>query len=418
MEVWFVSSTDAEIRDFDPFSSDPQQQLTALRARGRVLRSPAMNDARLVLTDADCRAVLVDDQSYSSAFAMGGPLAANNSEAVIQALPAFLRADGLTAIVDADMPAHAELRRTMRRAYEPGWIQTQVPAFRATAEALIGELPPEGEVDLVARYCRPFVQRVMCGVMGVPDDMVDRVSGWARDMETIASPPVAFTEEAKLAAAERLVEYEAWAGEFVAARRDERDAIGIYAHGDGDRAQPLPRAVAMYTLLVHFVAGTVTTGHALSSTFEQLLRRPELWSACTADPEGYAPDAFEEAMRFAAPHRGLVRLTTTETTLNGETVPPGTMVLPMLQSANRDEEHFEQADQFCPGRERARDHIAFGHGRHLCVGAELARKEAAEAIAAFATAHPNATLVDPDQDAPVEPNYFFHGPAALAVRLG
>lgn len=412
-----MSSTDAEIRDFDPFTSDPQQQLNALRMQGKVVRSPAMNDARLVLTDAECREVLVDDQSYSSAFAMGGPLAMNNSETVMQALPPFLREDGLTAIVDADMPAHAELRKTMRRAYEPGWIQTQVPVFRAIAEELIGTLPRAGELDLVSGYTRPFVQRVMCRVMGVPDDMVQRVAGWARDMETIASPPVAFSEETKLAAAERLGEYERWASEFVAAQRPDRDAMAIYAHGDGDRAQPLPRAVAMYTLLVHFVAGTVTTGHALSSTFEQLLRRPQLWAACVADPDGYAPGAFEEAMRFAAPHRGLVRLTTAETTLDGETLAPGTMVLPMLQSANRDEERFEQADQFCPGRDRARDHIAFGHGRHLCVGAELARKEAAEAIAAFAVAYPNATLVDPDQPAAVEPNYFFHGPASLPVTL-
>lgn len=403
--------TETEVRDFNPFAGDPLAQLDALRTDHRIVHSPSMS-AYLVLSLEGCQQVLRDDSVYSSAFALGGPLAANNPPEVMETLPGFLQAP-VTAVVDADLPQHAELRRTMRRAYHGPWVESLVPEMRALAEKLVTAFPDVGDIDLVSGYSDPFVRKVMARVLGIPGDMEDSVARWAADMETVISPLVASSSQAKMAAANRLREYETWADGFVAGDRESRDVMQTYVRGAED-AEPLSRESAIYCLLVHYVAGTVTTGHAIATAIDAVLRHTQAWDRLRADPDGYAGAVCEEALRYAAPHRGLLRITTADTELEGLALPAGTLVLPMLQSAGRDESHIADARSFDPDRDAGRQaHVSFGHGRHLCVGSELARKEAGEALSALARLAPDVRLSRPEEAVEITPNYFFHGPAAV-----
>jgi cytochrome P450 len=87
------------------------------------------------------------------------------------------------------------------------------------------------------------------------------------------------------------------------------------------------------------------------------------------------------------------RIAMTEIELGGETVEPGEMVLTLLGSANHDAGKWgPTADDLDLGREGASTHLSFGSGIHHCLGAALARLEAAEAIPTLARRFPGMEL--------------------------
>lgn len=411
-----MTTTNDPTTDFDPFTNDMAGELARLRREhGATHWTYALGGDQpvlMVLTHDECRAVLRDHDTYSSTMAMGGPIASSNPDDVMEALPDFCRSPHVTGVVDVDPPRHDPLRRTVTRAFNLRWIKDQQPVARELAQHTAHQLP-RGDVDLVQQYTRPYVQQAVGRVFGIPDDMLPQVIEWSEDMRTIVSPPQAVGGvEPKYQAAENLHDYAKWAVEFIQKQRGQRDIIGVYAHGD-DRSEPLGLWNTMYSLLVHYVAGTVTTMHALASSIDFALRHPHVWSRLTNPDTFHSVEVFEETLRAAAPHRGLVRITTTDTILAGEHLPEGTLVLPMLQSAGRDENHYGHPDNFAPERDRLRDHMAFGHGKHRCAGSELGRSNGVTGLAVLAQTWPSARLVNPEQPTRVKPDFFFHGPEAL-----
>lgn len=413
--------SEAETRDFDPLSTDPLGVLDAFRASGRrLVRSENMGGAYLVLRHEDVSAVLRDPATYSSALALGGPVCQTNAPEVVDALPDFLRTP-VSGVVDADPPVHPRQRRVLHRAWAGERVDRLEPRVREIADHLAAGLADglagRGGGDLVAEYAQPLVGGVMGAAMGLDPADIPAVAGWGLDMAVLIRPesPMA-TVEAKIEAARRLHEYTAWAEKFLAPRREGRydDVIAVYVRGE-DGAEPLTEQEVLNTLLMHFVAGTVTTQHGIGTAAYEALRDRTLWQRLVADPDGAGAQAYEEALRYAAPHRGLMRITTREVELCGETLPPGAVLIPMLGSANRDEERFDDPAAYRPGEGHSRDHLAFGAGIHACVGARLARLEGRIALATLATRLPDLRLTDPDQPPAYVPDPFFHGLARLPV---
>jgi cytochrome P450 len=383
-----------------------------LAAGRRVVRSSRMGGAYLVLTREDAQAVLDDPVTYSSAYALGGPLRASLPGEVVAELPSFLW-EPVSAVVDADPPEHERLHATVQRAYAGPRINPLASRITELAEELAEDLSRRSAADLVAEYAMPLVRRTMGAVMGVPPDEVGAVASWAQDMAALITPDTPTPD--KIAAARRLGEYERWARDFFAALPPGHDsAAGVYAHGEAG-AEPFTAAGMANNLLVHWVAGTVTTCHAITTAAYQLLRDRKLWEWAVAAPEPSSARALEEGLRHSAPHRGLIRVTTRETELGGVVLPAGTQVLPMLGAANRDPGHTPDAHVFDPRRDRARDHLAFGAGIHSCVGAHLARLEGRIALSTLLTRHPALRLSEPDHEPPLMPGPFFHGLTRLPV---
>ncbi|GAA2069758.1 cytochrome P450 [Streptomyces albiaxialis] len=414
------TGTDADI---DPAVEDPTPQLDAWRRDGRrVVRSEAMGGAWLVLGHPEVRAVLDDPETFSSAYALGGPPARTLPPAVVAELPAFLRED-VSGVVDVDLPDHDAPRATVLAAWSGPRVKPLAGTVRALARELAAALASRERADLVADYALPLVHRTMAAAMRVPEAEVPRVAAWAQDMATVLSPG---PEEPKAEAARRLREYERWAAAFLRTVPPGGEGVlSVYLHGQGEgpgAAPPMTYANVVHNLLVHWVAGTVTTAHAISGTCYELLRRRELWEWARQAPHERARHAVEETFRHAAPHRGLVRVTTRECPLAGHAVPAGSMVFPLLGSANRDETRVRDALTFDPDRPEAtpHGHLAFGHGVHACPGANLARLEARTAVAELLTALPDLALAEGDGELPPPrlPSLHFDGLAALPVEPG
>jgi cytochrome P450 len=129
--------------------------------------------------------------------------------------------------------------------------------------------------------------------------------------------------------------------------------------------------VALVRLLL--IAGNETTTRLLGLLMNALLRHPGQLEQIQRAPE-IAQNAVEEALRFEGPVVPLTRRTSRPVTLSGHAVPAGTLVSPVIASANHDEDVFPNAGVFDVTR-RFRRHLALGGGIHACVGAPIARVE-------------------------------------------
>jgi cytochrome P450 len=123
-------------------------------------------------------------------------------------------------------------------------------------------------------------------------------------------------------------------------------------------------------------AGMDTAADLIGTILHLLATRPEAWDALRACPQ-LAEVACEEALRFESPVPYLFRTTTRATVIGDTPVPAGSGVLLLHGAANRDPRHYRDADTFDVHRfdRQPVDHLAYGHGVHLCVGAPLARLE-------------------------------------------
>jgi cytochrome P450 len=126
--------------------------------------------------------------------------------------------------------------------------------------------------------------------------------------------------------------------------------------------------------LLFLAAGSETTTNLIANAVAALAAHPDEARRLYAAPE-LLPAMIEEVLRWDSPVQGLFRGTTEPTTLAGVDLPEGALVFVSFAAANRDPSQFHQADRFDISR-NPRNHLAFGHGIHHCIGASLARLEA------------------------------------------
>jgi cytochrome P450 len=131
--------------------------------------------------------------------------------------------------------------------------------------------------------------------------------------------------------------------------------------------------------------GNETTRNATSRGILALLEHPDQVARFHADPEGLLEPLVDEVVRYTSPVIQFVRTATQDTTVGGQQVRAGEMVVLWYPSANRDEDVFDRPDELDIGR-RPNDHLGFGHGPHFCLGANLARWELRAIFRALARA--------------------------------
>jgi cytochrome P450 family 150 subfamily A5 len=128
-----------------------------------------------------------------------------------------------------------------------------------------------------------------------------------------------------------------------------------------------------------FGAGQETTVHLLSASLRWIAEEPAL-EQLLRDDRSRIPNFIEEVLRYDSPLKGPFRLSRVPTTVGSVDLPAGTTAMVLVGAANRDPRQFECPNEFRPDRSNARQHLAFGHGIHSCVGAPLAGAEARIAL--------------------------------------
>jgi cytochrome P450 len=161
---------------------------------------------------------------------------------------------------------------------------------------------------------------------------------------------------------------------------------------EGDQVRPEEMLPMCFLLLI---AGFETTVNLISNAVIALLGHPGQWKAVCADPEGLAPKAIEETLRYDPPVHLTSRFAREQLDLEGQRIGKGQEVYTLLAAANRDPEVYQNPTVFDLSRENQAPHLAFSSGIHYCLGQPLATLEAGIALRLIAERLPGLRQVGP-----------------------
>ena len=166
--------------------------------------------------------------------------------------------------------------------------------------------------------------------------------------------------------------------------------------------------VATCNLLL--IAGHETTVNLIANAVLAMLRHPQHWAALSQD-SGRASAIVEETLRYDPPVQLVGRVAGDDMTIGDTRIPKGDIMMLLLAAAHRDPALTEHPGAFDPDRDPTRP-LAFGLGPHFCLGAPLARLEAAVSLSALTARFPHARL---DGDPVYKPHVTLRGMETLPV---
>jgi cytochrome P450 len=270
------------------------------------------------------------------------------------------------------------------------------------AERLATTLAQKVDVDLLTAFARYLPVYVIADMLGLPKADHKRFYAWysassAYGANFLNDPMVA---KRGLDAAQEL---RAYLGPLIRERRADPgpDLISILAtlEIDGELMAD-EESVSHLIHLLH--AGSETTEKTIGNLFNHLLSRRELFEA-VRDDRSLVTAAISETLRFTPPSQMNGRVTGEEVEVDGHLIPGGSFVWLLIASANRDERRFRNSEVYDPFRTdlahnkaftATGEHFAFGHGRHFCLGALLAKAELEAGTNALLSRFPNMRLAD------------------------
>jgi cytochrome P450 len=401
-------------RPYDPFSepllSDPYPFFEAVRRDAPVFYAEVV-DHWVVARYEDVKAVLLDPESYSAA----------NTIAPIYELTERARTilrDGAwnqrPALGNNDPPEHARFRRNVHRAFTPRRVAVLEPFIREFVESALDRVAARGRCDLMAELLYDLPAFVILELLGIPHDGVALVREAAANRVVFVWGRPTPEEQERLA--EAMVRFWGYlrgiVDERVAEPRDDLTSELVRVRAGDDEIFTLDEIASV--LFAFLTAGHETTSSLLGNAVRRLLEDRPAWEAIRSD-RSRIPNAVEEALRHDSSVVAWRRRTLRAVELRGVAIPEGAQVLLLLGSANHDEEVFDDAERFDIQRENAGAHLSFGHGIHYCLGAPLARLEAATALEILARRLPTLRLV-PDTELRFIANTSFRGPLELRVE--
>ncbi|MEU6446079.1 cytochrome P450 [Streptomyces sp. NPDC046979] len=372
-------------------------ELAALRAAGAVHRVsvPGSGESWLVVTRDAARAALTDprlrnDIRHSASWDSDGGHAIGRN------------------MLQSDPPQHTRLRHLVAGHFTPGRIAALRPRVERVAGDLLDALPRRGTADLVARYALPLPVTVICELLGVPGADREVFHTWSNELVMPTSPTAAEAAAGALTGC---------LTDLAGAKRDAPDGTLL---GDLTAAADAGDLTAEELLGMAFlilVAGHETTVNLISATVHSLLTHPGQLDRLRAEPE-LAGAAVEESLRFNSPvHASAFRFAAEPLELAGTPIAAGDPVLVSLAAASRDPGHFPDPDRFDIGR-APRGHLGFGHGLHHCLGAPLARVEAAVAVRLLLERYPALAFATDPATLTWRTSTLLRGLAELPLRLG
>lgn len=265
--------------------------------------------------------------------------------------------------LDADPPFQPELRKLLNPLFSRSHLLTFEPEMRAAAAGLVDGWLDRGRVELVSEYAAPFVGSALASIVFNEQDP-------SRMIETADI----VTQTAVKGDDESFFNLAVLAGEYIAAREENpverNDVLHAITTGTVLGGRPLTEDERLGVITVLFLGGLDTTRGAISSIAYHLARRPELETR-VRDPKWIRQD-MDEFLRLDSPVGCLGRRVMTDVELGGVALRAGDQVLVRFDSANRDEEKFDDAAELQFDTPRS-GNAAFGLGIHRCLGAHLAR---------------------------------------------
>jgi cytochrome P450 len=281
------------------------------------------------------------------------------------------------SMINMDDPRHGRLRRIVSRGFTPRALGRLEEDVQRRARQTIDRVIDKGECEFVSEIAAPLPLEIICDLMGIPESQAKFVFEKSNVILGLADPEyVPDAGNLMVAALEAGQALAALMNDLAEHRRakptDDLTSALLNAEIE-DGALTQQELASFFVLLV--VAGNETTRNAISHGMKALTDFPDQRRLWWDDFEGVAPTALEEIVRWATPVIHFRRTATRDTELSGQKIAAGEKVVLWYNSANRDEDVFDEPDRFDVTR-TPNEHVGFGGpGPHHCLGANLARRE-------------------------------------------
>jgi cytochrome P450 len=315
------------------------------------------------------------------------------------------------SLLVVDPPEHARLRRLVSRAFTPRAIDGLRHRIQEITSTLLDDLNDNTYCDLVANYASQIPIEIIAEMLGIPHDEIPCLYAFADPGAKLLTSTAPSWRDFQTAMA-ALREFE----HYLAAH------IERLRHGGADNSilsavlqdsDLIDIEVRMFAGLL-LGAGFITTAHAFGNAVVALVGHPDQLARLQAHPDGW-PNAVEEVLRYDSVSQVGVRVATETLQIDGNTVRQGSAIFLLVGGANRDPAIFERPDEFDTTRANARDHISFGTGIHVCLGAALARLELHIGLQALFERFPRLALAGKPT---LNNSTLLHGIKHLPVNLG
>lgn len=298
-----------------------------------------------------------------------------------------------------DPPKHRSLRTLVAKVFTARRIEELAPRIMQITDELLDCAQDRDRMDFIHDFATPFPIIVIAEILGVPIERRADFKHWSDGiMDNDPTAHQAMTD---------------YFGELIEQRRS-KPGYGLVSdlmavHEDGEMLSAVELVAFCIVLLV---AGNETTTNLLANAIVCFHEYPSVSHRLRNEPV-LLNLAIEEVLRYRSPIQVLERFTKLDIQIGDQTIPAGHLVNIYLGSANRDETKFERAEEFVIERD-PNEHVAFGNGIHSCLGASLARLEAAIGLRAVLKRLPNLQI-DPTAMLELVSAPSVHGFKALPV---
>jgi cytochrome P450 len=379
--AWQSAPVELPTTRIHPF--DPAPELRRLREEQPLcrLRYPDGHVGWLVTTYALAREVLVDPRFTVRLAAQrppaGDPSVAAEFDEAFRGLP-----EQAGVLMSLDPPRHARMRRAVASYFAVRSVQSHSASVERIVDERLDALEAAGKpVDLVRAFALPVASLTICELLGAP----------AEDREQFERPSAVIedTEASSNQKIEAVQGFLSFCRELLQRKRDDpADDLLSDLIARGELTEEEMVGVAMQL----FEAGHETTASMISLSVLVLLNDRDRWRALCEEPD-HVGSAVEELLRYLTILQmgAFTRTAVEDLELDGVTIAAGESVTVSLAAANRDPDRFDDPDELSLFGD-ATGHLAFGHGRHMCIGQHLARLELTIALRALLARLPTLRL--------------------------
>lgn len=318
----------------------------------------------------------------------------------------------LGSMIYEDGEKHRRLRDLVNRGFRPQAVEKLGDRIEELTHQLLDTAENEGRMDLLSAYAQPIPSTIIGELVGVEEQemrhfeyslrvLTQGFSGWALARTLI-------WDMRKTADFIRDV--------ISKKRRKPADDIMTRLLSEDEDGDQLSEDEILSMVFLLIAAGYETTLHLINNGVLALFQHPKQLERLRAQPS-LIDSAVEEMLRFCSPVHGSKPAVAVEDIVWKDfKIAKGTNVIPNWASANRDPRVFPNPDVFDIGR-NPNHHLAFAHGTHFCLGAQLARLETKIAIRSLLERYPGLQLGVEPGDVSLQKTPFWHRHSGYPVIL-
>lgn len=409
--------TDLAARFFshDPaLIADPYPFYRKLRAHGPAFR---FNDRVLVGRYSDCRKILTAQTTLQGLAVKGSrfrtAIGQLDDAHQVQLRETFMFYEKRLAGVDGDR--HKRLRRLAQAAFTPRVVNDMRKHVEEIVDRLVAGIRGREQLEFISDFAFHLPLIVICELLDVPTGDRDKLREWSCDLGLFVGGEWA-SESLVESTHESVFALRSYCREHFARKRNQETTPLLRAlldgEGDGDRFTE-EELVALITQMIF--AGHETSTNLIGNSMVTLLRdHRDQWDLLVAQPD-LVTGAVDELLRFTGPTQYIDKLAGEDGLIGDVEIKQWDTVSVFLASSNRDPDAFEAPDVLDFQRKR-NSHIAFGFGAHHCLGAALARMEAALVLRVMTQQFPDTALLDGAIE--YHRNHMLRGPVHLNIAPG